>query len=479
MKAMTPVRFLTDEHVEAIHKAALELLSHTGIHLPHPDARRLLLEKGAKEDEEARILIPPSMVEDAIDRAPPRVAWFDQTGKREVGLEINRVFFGPGSDSLYVVDRKSEAIRRSRLHDVVENVRIVEALPEFDFVMSMGLPEDVPAERMYPAVFREMLIHSTKPIIATSTCLADLQGPYDMAVLVAGGEAPFREKPFFITYIEPESPFRFEEDIVDRLWFCGEKGIPTMGVSSSNLGGGGPVTAEGGLAQGAAESLATLVLLQARHPGAGFVFGANTWATDMRTSIVCYGSPECATTTAAYADLGRFYNLPSWGGAGCTDAHSIDAQAGEEAFQSILLAQQSGASIAHDVGFLAYGSLYDSRFLILTHEMIARVRRMWSALDPTEENLAVNVIDEVARASIRGEGPTIYLKHPHTAKHFRDSLYLPPRFIERSPLDLAHPKEPLLDRLGREVDEILGREEELTLSASVIQQLQTGFPCSS
>ena len=90
----------------------------------------------------------------------------------------------------------------------------------------------------------------------------------------------------------------------------------------------------------------------------------------------------------------------------------------------------------------------------------------------------MNVIDEVARASIRGEGPTIYLKHPHTAKHFRGSLYLPPRFIERSPLDLAHPKEHLLDRLGREVDEILDREEELTLPASVIQHLRTGFPCS-
>ena len=96
--------------------------------------------------------------------------------------------------------------------------------------MSMGLPEDVPAHRMYPTVFREMLIHSMKPIIASSTCLAGLQEPYEMAVLVAGGEAAFREKPFFITYVEPESPFRFEKDIVDRLWFCGEKGIPTMGV---------------------------------------------------------------------------------------------------------------------------------------------------------------------------------------------------------------------------------------------------------
>jgi len=475
MSRLKPIAFLDREAVRKIHAAALHLLSHTGIHLPHREARKLLLDAGAAEDEEGRVLLPVAMVEDCIAKAPSTIPWFDQTGTREVPLRINRVYFGPGSDSLYIVDRETKGIRRAVLQDVIDNVRLVEALPEFDFVMSMGLPEDVPADRIYPSVFREMLVHSTKPIVATSTCLADLEDPYRMAVIAAGSEAAFREKPFFITYVEPESPFRFEEDIVDRIWFCGEKGIPTMGVTSSNLGGGGPVTPEGGLAQGAAESLAALVLLQMRHPGAGFVFGANTWATDMRSSIVCYGSPECATTTAAYADLGRLYDLPSWGGAGCTDAHRLDAQAGEEAFQSILIAHQSGASIAHDVGFLAYGSLYDARFLILTHEMIGRARRMWSRLDPSEENLAVDVIDEVARASIRGEGPTIYLKHSHTARNFRESLYLPPRFIERRALDLDRATEPLLDRLDAEVEEILAADEAPTLPEEIAQRLQSEF----
>lgn len=472
MTGLPPIAFLRDEDVKKIHAAALHLLANTGLHLPHPEARRLLLSAGAKEDSEGRILLPAAMVEDSIAKAPSTVPWFDQTGKREIPLEMNRVYFGPGSDSLYIVDRKTGKIRRARLADVVENVRVVEALPQFDFVMSMGLPEDVAPNRLYPAVFREMLRHSTKPIIATSTCLSDLERPYQMAVLVAGSAERFREKPFFITYVEPESPFRFERDIVDRLWFCGDKGIPTMGVTSSNLGGGGPVTMEGGLAQGTAESLAALVLLQLRHPGAGFIFGANTWATDMRSSIVCYGSPECATSTAAYADLGRFYELPSWGGAGCSDSHCLDAQAGEEAFQSILIAYQSGATIAHDVGFLAYGSAYDARFLILTHEMIGRVRASWRRFEFTEENLAVDVIDEVARASIRGEGPTIYLKHPHTAQHFRKSLYLPPSYIQRDSLDLLHPAEPLLDRLASRVEEILSSEETPLLPAAVAQKLE-------
>ena len=473
MKEFPPIAFLTQDQVEQMHKAVLGVLSKTGIHLPHAEARKLIKAAGGEEDKEGRILLPEAMVEDAIAKAPSSVPWYNQTQDKELPLEINRVYFGAGSDSLYVTDRKTERVRRARLQDVIDNIRVVEALPGFDFVMSMGLPEDVEETKIYPAVFREMLIHSTKPIVATSTCLADLEIPYEMAKLVVGSADVFTEKPFFITYVQPESPFKYEDHVVERLWFCGEKGIPTMGVASSNLGGGGPVTMEGALVQGVAESLAALVILQLKYPKAGFIFGSNSWATDMRTSVVCYGSPECATSTAAYADMGRFYNLPSWGGAGCTDAQRVDAQAGEEAFQSILLTLQSGATVVHDVGFLAYGCLYDARFLVLNDEMIARARNMWRPLELTEENLALSVIDDVARASIKGEGPTIYLKHPHTAKHFRQSLYLAPSFIDRSTISVGKQSETLLARLGKRVDEILAADATPTIPATLVKRLQT------
>jgi len=230
---------------------------------------------------------------------------------------------------------------------------------------------------------------------------------------------------------------------------------------------------EGGLAQGIAESLAALVLLQIKHPGAGFVFGSNTWGTDMRTAIVCYGSPECATSSAAYADMGRFYDLPCWAGAGCTDAHRVDAQAGEEAFQSILLALQAGATMVHDVGFLAYGSLYDARFLVLTDEMITRARHMWQPLEVNENNLALQVIDDVARASIKGEGPTVYLSHPHTARNFRRSLYVAPPFIDRSTINFGKEEETLLDKLGKKVEDILTPDlPEPTIPAALVEELR-------
>lgn len=472
MKDFPPATYLTKNQAEQLHKAALRILSTTGIHLPHPEARDLLKRAKATEDKDGRMLLPTGMVEDAISKAPSNIPVYDQTGKRALDMAINNTYFGPGSDSLYVRDHKSGKMRRAILQDVIDNVRIVEQLPSFNFVMSMGLPQDVEASKLYGTVFREMLIHSTKPIVATSTCLSDLQIPHRMATLVAGGEENFKSKPFFIAYIEPESPLKFEANIVDRIWFCGEKGIPTMAVAASNLGGGGPITMEGGMAQGIAESLAGLVLLQMKHAGAGFVFGSNTWGTDMRTAIVSYGSPECATSSAAYADMGRFYDLPSWAGAGCTDAHTVDAQAGEEAFQSIIFALQSGVTLAHDVGFLAYGSLYDARFLVLTAEMISRARHMWRPLDVNEENLALSVVDDVARASIKGEGPTIYLTHPHTAKNFRHSVYVPPTFIDRKTINFGQKEDSLLERLSEQVQEMLASDSQPTIPDTLVEKLR-------
>ena len=167
MKEFSPIAFLTKDQAEQIHKAVLRVLSETGIHLPHAEARKLIKVAGAKEDKDGRILLPEAMVEDAIARAPSSVLWYDQTQNKEIPLEINRVYFGAGSDSLYVTDRKTEEVRRARLQDVIDNVRVLETLPGFDFVMSMGLPEDVEETKIYPVVFREMLIHSTKPIVAT------------------------------------------------------------------------------------------------------------------------------------------------------------------------------------------------------------------------------------------------------------------------------------------------------------------------
>ncbi|MCZ7543527.1 MAG: trimethylamine methyltransferase family protein [Anaerolineae bacterium] len=139
-------------------------------------------------------------------------------------------------------------------------------------------------------------------------------------------------------YAEPISPLLIIEESLQKHIFCAEKGIPGAYIPSPNTGGGGPVTLAGAVALGVAECFVGLIITQLVRPGAPFLFGMNTAALDMRSTIVSYGAPEWSMGMAATADMARFYSLPVWGGAGPSDSKIVDAQFGIEATFSIMSA---------------------------------------------------------------------------------------------------------------------------------------------
>jgi trimethylamine--corrinoid protein Co-methyltransferase len=455
--------FLPKDRAAKIHRASLQVLEQTGIRLDHEEAEALLLRAGARKDRSGRVLIPGTLVEKALAEAPRQVQLYDRDGRPSILLEVGRTRFGPGSDAQYNIDRQTGELRPSTLQDVADNVRLADALPGFDFIMSMSLPSDVAPAKLYPTVFAEMAKNSTKPIVTT---LDDLRQIHGVASIIAGGEEVLRHRPFFVAYLEPISPLRIERSIAERILYCGQHGIPMLFAAGANCGGGAPVTPEGGVVQGSAESLAGLVLVRLKGPEARFVHGANTSAVDMRSSCVCYGAPEWFKTTAMFADMGHHYCLPSWGTAGSSDAHRPDAQAALEAYEGILLALQSQSTLVHDVGYLAYGTLYDARMLVLTDLTIRRGRHLLRPADLSKEALAVEIIDEVARENL------LYMAHEHTARHFRKCLWLPPAWINRRTLGNFASEKQLEELLSDEVRRILAQHQPSPLEAGKLRQIE-------
>lgn len=456
--------FLDENDAEIIHKGSLRVLEKTGIFLDHDEAEKLFLEAGATKDDFGRILFPPSLVDDMLEQSQAKVQLWDRDGNKSILLKNGRTFFGPGSDALYNIDRPTGEIRRSRLSDIKDNMKIVDALSGFNFVMSMGLPENVPPNKLYSTIFAEMIKNTPKPLITTATTLEDIKQIHHIATIISD-EASLRKKPFFLAYLEPISPLKLDRSIVDRLLYCAEKDIPIIFAAGANCGSGAPITPEGGVVQGGAESLAGLVLAFLKNENTKYIYGSNTSVMDMRTSIVSYGAPEWFRTVAMYADMGKYYDLPSWGTAGCSDSFSVDAQAAMEAYEGILMAIQSGTTVAHDVGYLAHGMLYDARMLVLTDEMIKRAKHLLKPVDLSEKTLVTDVIDEIARKN------ELYLAHPHTAEVFRNVLWLAPSFINRK--SSVNPKEgrELVSLLSDRIDNILSTHEPRELSPDTITEI--------
>jgi trimethylamine--corrinoid protein Co-methyltransferase len=250
---------------------------------------------------------------------------------------------------------------------------------------------------------------------------------YKIACAVAGSEQALREKPFMMLYAESISPLLYNDESVDKLLFCAEKGLPVTYPPSPNTGGGGPITVAGALALGNAECLAGLVLTQLVRPGTPFLYGMNIAAMDMKSAIVSYGAPEWATAMPAWTDLGRHYGLPVWGAAGATDSKVVDAQAATEATVTIMMAFMSRCNLVHDVGYIEYGSTSSMEMLVIADEIIRDVRSVMGGVEVSERTLAREAIH---RAKPGGG----FLADEHTLENWRWAQWRP-EVIDRTRYD--------------------------------------------
>ncbi|MDF1500052.1 MAG: trimethylamine methyltransferase family protein [Anaerolineales bacterium] len=421
------IQMISDEQVRELHYATLEILSGTGVEVEDPQGRELLLEAGAWESN-GRIKIPENLVIDAIATAPSRIPMHNRLGELTMPLELGKVFFGPGSDTTFTIDVETGERRRAQAKDVEHFARLGDALDQIDFIMSMGSPSDVPEDELYLHAFIGMIRGSVKPNVYTAQNRRDMEDIYRIAVAVAGGEQELRERPFLLHYAEPISPLFIIEESLQKHLFCAEKGIPAAYIPSTNTGGGGPITVAGAVAVGNAESLVGLILTQLVRPGAPFLYGMNTAALDMKSTIVSYGSPEWNLGMGAWTELARFYNLPVWGYGGASDSKVVDTQAGIEATFSILNALLTRCTLVHDVAYIEYGSTSSMEMLVIADEIIRMARYFMQGVPVNENTLA---LDAIARAEPGGG----FLADDHTMDNFRTAQWMP-KLIDRHQHDV-------------------------------------------
>jgi trimethylamine--corrinoid protein Co-methyltransferase len=247
-----------------------------------------------------------------------------------------------------------------------------------------------------------------------------------------------------------------------------QQALPVVHSPAPMMGGTAPVTLAGGLALGNAEVLSSLVIHQLARAGAPFVYGSGLHHLDMRTTISVYGAPEFQLARAMVADMARFYGLPSWGYAGCSDSPLMDEQAAADASYQVRDALLMGTNLVHDVGYLEAGLTTSPELIVFTAEMIDMHRHFLQGVRVDDEALALDVIDQTGP----GGG---FVASEHTLAHFRDFWY--PTLFERRRLDQweaggsrrladrlkdrtvalmeAHRPEPLPERVQQEVDAIL------------------------
>ncbi len=457
------LQMLSENQLEELHLATLEVLRRTGVDVLEEEARELLKKAGAKVDG-VRVRIPPHLVEWAVRTAPSRVVLCDRDGNPAIYLEDSKGYYGTGSDTHNIIDPYIGERRRTVKADIANVAKLCDYLPNIDFVMCMGIAHNVTMSISDLHHFEAMVNNTKKPIVFTAWSLENLKDIIEMAEATAGGSEALRYNPFIALYGEPISPLSLALEGTEKLLYMANKGLPQVWTPGISQGATAPVTLAGTVVQGNAESLVGLTVAQLKREGAPFIYGGAALLMDMSTTVAAYNAPEFLMALAAWADLAHYYKLPVWSFAGCSDSKVFDQQAALEGAMITFVAAFSGGNLIHDVGYIESGLTTSFEMLVVSDEAIGMVKRFMQGIEVNEETLALDVIDKV------GPGGH-FLAEDHTYRHFRENWF--PKLIDRGNYEswVEEGKRTLGQRASDKVKEILETHTPEPLPEEVKEEL--------
>jgi trimethylamine--corrinoid protein Co-methyltransferase len=411
------LQILTEDQKQTLFQSALEALEHTGVRMDNDDGLELLSGAGARVAPNRRVHIPSNLVEEALASAPRSIAIHDRDGQPAAVLESGRTYFCSQVDSTFFFDPFTRTRRSCVRSDARLGAVLCDALPNIDLVSFSSIYSDVPGNIAIRIGHKETVKNCTKPLMHGTGDFASLKAIAEMAAMVAGGWDALAQRPYYVHYAEPLSPFIHSDDGVAKLLFCVEHGIPVIYTPMTVAGMSAPVTAAGNLVSCMAESLSGLVVAQLKRRGAPFIFGGVPTIMDMKSTLVSYGAPELSLWAAALTEMAQYLHLPMFSTAGCTDAVEFDQQAAAESAISCLMAALSGASLVHDVGFTEAANSASLEMIVANDEVISMVKCIMKGVDIKPETLALDVIAQV------GSSGGNYMDEDHTFRHFRENWF--------------------------------------------------------
>jgi trimethylamine--corrinoid protein Co-methyltransferase len=386
------------------HAAALEILARVGVEVRHESGLALFRKAGARI-EHTRVRLPAQLVEQALATAPRRFRLKGRDDDDELGLDVKDgpVYFGSGSDCLYVLDPHTGERRRALVTDVEAGADLAERLSNIDFVMSMWLPEDAPQEVVELVQLEAMLTYTRKPIVVSSPRGGDAMREQVEMAEVCGGAGSLA----CLTMSSPS--LILDGTCVEKTLSCAQLGVPMALETGNSLGTSGPVSLQTAAAVGHAEVMAALVLHQLVNPGAPFIYGTGMSQLDMGTFVDLYGGPESGLAGHLQLNLAQSLSLPTFDYAGYSDAKSHDEQCVAEIMSSTLGGASCGGTLLHDVGYLESGMLSSYEALIMGDEFAGYARACMQEV-PADDTAFL--IDEVAEVGPGGS----YLGRSSTRK---------------------------------------------------------------
>ena len=411
---MSFAELLTQEQVDQVHEASLQILEEVGLMVRHEPARDLFRLHGCDVNSETnRVKFPRAVVEKYRRVYPAKFTFRGRDPKYDKTIPDDSPVVVTGSSAPDILDPVTGAERRAVIADIVHIAHLIQELPAYDMFSVSVLADDAPDNqftlaRLYPA-----LKYCSKPVRITSKDLPDARDILQLGYLIAGSEAAYREHPFITHHYCPVvSPLTMDHLSTEAVMFFAEQGLPVYPTIVPNAGLTSPMSLAGTLAQGNAEFLAAATLMQMVKEGTPLIYATLPTVADMRTGAYASGGIECGMLHMAHAQMAHFYNVPCGGYIGLTNSKVNDAQSGYETGLSTMAGLLAGMDMMNMGGLVEALKTFDFAKAVIDDEIAQMLKRMKRGLEFSQENLAVDIIKKI------GPGGS-FIVEPHTIKRMK------------------------------------------------------------
>ncbi len=446
---------LTDNEIQMVHEASLEVLRTTGLRLNHPVALERLADAGADVDAAGgQVRLPVELVEKALKKTPEKFLCAGRTPEYDVDVSSGPaappvVRSGGGTINHY--DFFSNIFRPLTLADCRDIATLMDALENMDIV-GCPAPRDAPPETYDLHTLKVMLEAGRKHIWALPKSSGNLKYQIEMMKAVAGGGEALRQRPLCSGIVCLIEPLFFPNDEIDRLLLYGEYNLPVKVPLVPMVGANAPYTLAGALARTHSEALGSMVLLQTLCPGIPTWYYVLLHEMEMHKGTAVYHSPEIMMINSGLLQMARLFNIPSAAvGYSTTDcqAHQIMFERGA----ALTMYALSGITEIGAAGSIEGGLAISPLALVIDNELAAYTRRLTKGFEINRETLAVEAINRVGH---KGD----FMSDPHTLKFLRREKRFKPDLFDWLPFELSNNgNNTILERAHDKMNDILKRDE--------------------
>ncbi|MDH5532790.1 MAG: trimethylamine methyltransferase family protein, partial [Candidatus Bathyarchaeota archaeon] len=393
---MPSFRVFTEDALDAIHLASLDVLERTGVRIHHGETiLKMLKDKGCTVDfEKGVVLFPSYLVEEAVKKTPKTFVMYGRNPKYDCKLDGRHIYFTTDTETTNTVDLSTGEWRPSTMDDLEKLTRVTDALESYaaggHLTTSLDKPNNVRCLHDYAAALNNIEKPCGWSVYPPELAMQLTDYQLEIAIAATGSEKKLRERPLGDGGFCTESPLKFEGRYVEIALKLAKLGFPCS-VASMPLGGAtAPVTLAGSLVMTNAEILSGVCTIQLAVPGtstrAEYIMGN----LDMKTGLWGQG-PEEGLLCAGAVEVARYYGFRVAVNGFNSASKMSGAQTSYEKAMSTLLPVLAGADVVYGAGSLEGGMVASFEELVMDDEICRAVLKAVQGIEVNDETLAVDV----------------------------------------------------------------------------------------